>query len=132
MSVILTACKNSRQRAIERALKRRAEKRRKKQAAATAAASLAAELAIPDDTKSLKVWTFLLNGKPNSVVLHLDTLDVTCNGEDTDSQSEFVDGGSKVSFWLGDHNAQIITEAAPSRSHKLIYTLAIDGYVVPD
>ena len=47
-------------------------------------------------------------------------------------QSEFTDGGSKVNFWLGEHNAQIVTEAGASRREGLVYTLTIDGTLVPE
>ena len=47
-------------------------------------------------------------------------------------QSEFTDGGSKVNFWLGEHNAQIITEAGAERRQGLVHTLTIDGTVVPE
>ena len=40
----------------------RKEKRR------AALADLVDQLSVPEDTSSVKVWTFLLNGKPNSVV----------------------------------------------------------------
>lgn len=130
MSVILTACRNSRQRAIERALKKKAEKKREKKEAALA--QLVDQLGVPEDTSSVKVWTFLLNGRPNSVVFHLDTLDITCNGEDTETQNEFTDHGSKVNFWLGPHSAQVVTESGGSRHKGLVHTLTIDGNIVPE
>ncbi|KAL8578372.1 hypothetical protein ACOMHN_031746 [Nucella lapillus] len=95
-------------------------------------AELVEQLSVPEDTSSVKVWTFLLNGKPNSIVFHLDTLDVTHNGEDLDTESEFTDGGSKVNFWLGEHSAQVITEAGASRREGLVHTLTIDGNIVPE
>ncbi|KAK7091023.1 fas apoptotic inhibitory molecule 1-like [Littorina saxatilis] len=130
MSVILTACRNSRQRAIERALKKKAEKKKEKRQAKLA--GLIDQLGVPDDTSSLKVWTFLLNGKPNSVVFHLDTLDVSNNGDDVETQSEFTESGSKTNFWLGQHHAQIVTQAGASRRDGLVHTLTIDGNVVPE
>ncbi|XP_076453602.1 fas apoptotic inhibitory molecule 1-like [Babylonia areolata] len=130
MSVLLTACRNSRQRAIERALKKKEEKKKEKKQAKLA--ELVDQLGVPEDTPQVKIWTFLLNGKPNSIVYHLDSLDVTHNGEEITTKNEFTEGGSRVNFWVDEHTAQIVTESGGSRRNGLVHTLLIDGNIVPE
>uniref|UniRef100_A0A182YU04 Uncharacterized protein n=2 Tax=Biomphalaria glabrata TaxID=6526 RepID=A0A182YU04_BIOGL len=132
MSVILTACKNSRQRAIEKALKKKAEKKRLKREAARN--QLTEKLGLDDleDVHNLKIWTFMLNGEPTSVVLHLDTLEVAWNGDQVESTSDFCHCGSTIDFKIGARHGQITTTSGSRPKDGLIYSLTIDGSIVPD
>ncbi|KAH9512679.1 hypothetical protein Btru_037862 [Bulinus truncatus] len=85
-----------------------------------------------EDEDNLKIWTFLLNGEPTSVVLHLDTLEVACNGDLVESTSDFCHCGSTIEFKVGDRCGQITTTAGSKPKDGLVYTLTIEGNIVPE
>ncbi|CAL1541946.1 unnamed protein product [Lymnaea stagnalis] len=132
MSVILTACKNSRQRALEKALKKKENKKREKREAARTA--LCEKLGIDDieGENNVKIWTFLLNGEPTSVVLHRDTLEVACNGDLVESTSDFCHCGSTIEFRVGERRGVITTSAGSKPKDGMTFTLTIDGCLVPN
>ncbi|CAG5116784.1 unnamed protein product [Candidula unifasciata] len=132
MSVILTACRNSKQKAIEKAGKKKAAKKREKREAAMTA--LTEKLAVSDleGENNVKIWTFLLNGEPTSVVLHRDSLEVACNGDVVESTSDFCHCGAVIDFRVGSRKAQITSSPGSKPHDGLIFALAIEGSLVPD
>lgn len=132
MSVLLTACRHSRQRAIERALKKKAEKKRAKREAAQSAHAQKEEFEEIEGENNVKIWTFLLNGEPTSVVLHRDTLEVACNGDVVESMSDFCDCGSTINFPLGERKAQIVCNFGETPRDPMTFSLTVEGNHVPD
>ncbi|GFO22896.1 fas apoptotic inhibitory molecule 1-like, partial [Plakobranchus ocellatus] len=132
MSVILTACRQSRQRAIERALKKKAEKKRAKRDAAKSALTHQLGMDNIEGENNVKIWTFLLNGEPTSVVLHRDTLEVACNGVVIESMNDFCDCGSTITFPIGERNAQITCTFGERPKDGMTFTLTVEGCLVPD
>ncbi|RUS80915.1 hypothetical protein EGW08_011327 [Elysia chlorotica] len=132
MSVILTACRQSKQRAIERALKKKAEKKRAKRDAAQSAHAHKDEMDDIEGENNVKIWTFLLNGQPTSVVLHRDTLEVACDGEVVESMSDFCECGSTINFPLGKRNAQIVCHFGETPTDPMTFTLTVEGCLVPE
>ncbi|XP_059163058.1 uncharacterized protein LOC131946366 [Physella acuta] len=132
MSVILTACKNSRQKAIEKALKKKAEKKQQKRDAAKSALNEKLGINELEDENRVKIWTFLMNGEPTSVVLHRDTLQVAWNGDIVDSTSDFCHCGSTIDFKLGHKRAQITSTMGSRPRDGMTYSLNVEGSIVPD
>ncbi|KAK6195278.1 hypothetical protein SNE40_000743 [Patella caerulea] len=132
MSVMLTACKDAvnGKRALERALKKRMERKEEKRQARWDA--LVDKLGhIPPESDASKVWTFLMEGEPFSIVLYRDSLNVYCNGEEIETLNEFCDDGAIIDFELNGHKARIKTTAGGSRSEGMTFALTIDGGIVP-
>lgn len=131
MSVVLGACRHSKQRAIARALKKRAEKQKLKKEAALA------ELAQYDDpslAEFTKMWHFQIEGQVFTVVLYLasgkDTVDIFVNEEEvTDVMVNCGADGAMFDFVVGaTYKARI---ACTQSASGLVYNLTIDGYLVP-
>lgn len=158
MSVILTACRHSKQRSIEKALKERAKKQKEKreqQAKLNGDGTYLEDLnpitnpvQIPeaerymreyeseaDGEPATKIWTFLLDEEPFSIVFYKDTLDVYCNGEETDSMNNFPEDDTSdvtVDFCVGAHKARISLQSAGCSNATVNQLLTIDGIPVPE
>ncbi|KAL5005332.1 hypothetical protein ScPMuIL_018788 [Solemya velum] len=131
MSVILQACRHSKQKSIEKALKKKAEKKRLKRESQMDA--LNAQIgALPTESPAAKIWTFLVEGTPYSVVYYKDTLDVFCNGDQVEVLSSFTDTGANVDFTVGCHKARIITSSSGNCKEGMIHSLTLDGNQVPE
>ncbi|KAJ8310670.1 hypothetical protein KUTeg_012535 [Tegillarca granosa] len=129
MSVILTACRHSKQKAVEKALKKRAEKQKeKRQKAMDAVHEQIGPL--PTESPSTRIWTFLLDGNP----YNKDTLDVYCNGNEVESRIDFEDdgNGNRIDFEVGPHKARITSEVNQCSKEGIVHTLTIDGSAVPE
>lgn len=130
MSVILSACRHTKQRAIARALKRKAEKQKLKKEAELA------ELEASTLEAFTKMWSFEIQGEYYNVMLYLapdkDTVDIFCNDDEvTDVVTSVSPEGATFDFVLGaSYKARITCFGDPRRG--LIHTLTVDGYKVPE
>lgn len=155
MSVILNACRNSKQRSIEKALKERAKKQKEKKEQHARENedgheiddlnSLSYSSEIPEVEGSLppesgedldtKIWTFLLDEEPFSIVFYKDTLDVYCNGEEVHTVNNFPEDDKSdvtVDFCVGAHKARISLQSAVCSNASVNHLLTIDGIAVPE
>ncbi|XP_052218912.1 uncharacterized protein LOC127836358 isoform X2 [Dreissena polymorpha] len=129
MSVILSACRNTKQRAIARALKKKADKRLKKEAELQ-------ELEAGELDAVTKMWSFEIEGEYYNVVLFLandkDTVDIFVNDDEiTNVMTDVSPEGATFDFLVGSsYKARISCSKDPGQG--LVYSLTIDGYKVPE
>ncbi|KAK3603772.1 hypothetical protein CHS0354_023391 [Potamilus streckersoni] len=133
MSVILTACRNSKQRAIEKALKKRAEKVRLKREAQLQQLENQAFLPSSTDGAVSKAWSFTIDSEVYNVIYFMDSCEVICNDSVVDVMSNFDDQSSIHDFVLGSSfKARIKSTYNPLQGGPVIHTLTIDGNPVPE
>ncbi|XP_041348807.1 uncharacterized protein LOC121368232 [Gigantopelta aegis] len=128
MSVILTSCRYSRQKAIERALKKKAElKRAKRQAKMDALIdSMGGQ---PQVNSATLVWTFFMDDVPTMVVFRRDLNTITVNGNFVDALNQFDETGATFDFEINGHKGRIKSFAVVRTG--LSFVLTIDGQEVP-
>ncbi|XP_052782654.1 uncharacterized protein LOC128218920 isoform X2 [Mya arenaria] len=136
MSVILSACRHTKQKAIARALKKKAEKMQRKRLLRQRKEAELQELEASVLDSFSKLWSFEIEGEYYQIVLYLahdkDTVDIFCNEDEvigviTNCTDE---GGATFDFVIGNsYKARISCCRLPGRG--LDYNLTIDGYRVP-
>ncbi|XP_052105806.1 uncharacterized protein LOC127738559 isoform X1 [Mytilus californianus] len=88
-----------------------------------------------DGEPATKIWTFLLDEEPYSIVFYKDTLDVYLNGEEMDCLNNFPDDDASdatVDFCVGAHKARISLQSAGCSNATVNQMLTIDGIPVPE
>ncbi|XP_045199656.2 uncharacterized protein LOC123553954 isoform X1 [Mercenaria mercenaria] len=136
MSVILTSCRHSKQRAIARALKKRAEKQRVRRLLKLKKEAELQELEASALEAFTKMWSFEIAGEYYSVMLYLatdkDTVDIFCNDDEVHyNVTDVTSAGATFEFMVGaSFPARIACQGNPHTG--LVHTLFINECIVPE
>lgn len=132
MSVLLTACRKSKQNAIEKALKKKAEdKKARREAKEARMLAYQADQGMPSmhtECHDTTVWNFMISEETFNISFRMYTGEVFCNGEKMDAMETFAeeDCSCTYDFAMNGHKGRIVTrDGTPN-------TLTVDGMLVPN
>ncbi|CAG7727728.1 unnamed protein product [Allacma fusca] len=84
-------------------------------------------------SKILKTWTVTtVDGTDLRIVLEKDSLDIWVNGCKVETESEFVDGGTKTHFSAHNCPATLHALTTGVKKQPIIYSLTFNGEEIPE